>query len=73
MDSDAYASSYHESAYRNMVPAFSSGRNQDLSLVAVQSPALPSAGAQNLDVYQAASLGPNSSLAQHAPPVLQEA
>ncbi len=73
MDSNAYAVSYHESADCDIAPALSPGRNQNWSLVAVQAPALPSTGAQNLDVYQTASLGPTSSLAQHALPVLQEA
>lgn len=39
----------------------------------VQPPARPCTGAQNLDVYQSPSLGPNLSLTQHAPLELQEA
>lgn len=41
--------------------------------MAVQPPAPPGTEAQNLDVYQTASLGPSSSLMQHAPLELQEA
>ena len=73
MDSNAYAISYHESGDYGMAPALSFGRNQDWSLMAVQPPAPPETEAQSLDVYQTASLGPNSSLMQHDPPELQEA
>ena len=71
MDSSAYAISYHASGDYDMAPAFA--RNQDWSLMAVQPPAPPGTEAQNLDVYQTASLGPNSSLTQNASPALQEA
>ena len=73
MDSNAYAISYHESGDYDMAPALSFGRNQDWSLMAVQPPTPPGTEAQNLDVYQTANLGPNSSLTQHAPLELQEA
>ena len=73
MNFNAYAISYHESGDCEMAPALSFGRNQDWNLMVVQPPALPRTGAQNLDAYQTASLGPNSSLTQHAPLELQEA
>ena len=74
MNSNTCAISYHESGDYDMAPALSFGRNQDWSLMAVQPPAPPlGTEAQNLDVYQTASLGPNSSLTQHTPLELQEA
>ncbi len=73
MDFNAYAISYHESGDCDMAPALSFERNQDWSLMAVQPLAPPETGPQNLDVYQSASLGPNSSLTHHAPLELQEA
>lgn len=73
MDSNAYAISYHESGDYEMAPALSFGRNQDWSLTTVQPSTPPGTEAQNLDVYQTASLCPNSSLTQHAPRELQEA
>ena len=73
MDFNAYAISYHESGDYDMAPALSSSRNQGWGLMAVQSPAPPETNAQNLDVYQTASLGPSLSLTQHAPLELQGA
>ena len=73
MDSNAYAMSYHESDDYDMAPSLSFGGIQDWSLMAGQPPEPPGTEAQNLDVYQPASLGPNSSLTQHAPLGLQEA
>ena len=73
MDSNAYAMSYHESDDYDMAPALSFGGIQDWSLMAVQPPQPPETEAQNLDVYQTAILGPNSSLTQHAPLELQGA
>ena len=73
MDSNAYAICYHESSDYGMAPALSYGTDQGWSLIAVQPPAPPETEAQNLDVYQTASLGPKSSLTQHAPLELQEA
>ena len=73
MDSAAYANFYHEPGDYDMAPALSFERNQDWSLMVVQPPAPPGTGAQNLGVYQTASLGPNSSLTQYAPLELQEA
>ena len=72
MDSAAYAISYHESGGCDMTSALSFERNKDWSLMAIQSPTPPGTGAQNLEVYQSASLGPILSLA-HAPLELQEA
>ena len=66
MDSNADMISHHECGDSDMAPALSFERNQDWSLMAVRPPAPPGAGAQNLDVYQSRSLGPNLSLA-HAP------
>ena len=71
MDSYAYEISYHESGDHDMAPASDSGRSHDWSLMAVQPPAPPGTEAQNLDVYQTASLDPNPSLIQHAPLELQ--
>ena len=73
MNSNAYAISYHASGGCDMAPALFFEGNQDWSLMAVQPPAPPGTGAQNLEVYQSASLGPNWSLTQHDPLELQEA
>lgn len=73
MDSNAYAISYPECGDYDMALALFFGGNQDWSLMAMQPPAPPETEAQNLDVYQTASLGPDSSLTQHAPPELQDA
>ena len=73
MNSAAHAISYHEPGDCDLAPALSFEINQDWSSVAMQTPAPPETGRQNLDVYQSAGFVPNLSLAQHAPPELQEA